>query len=123
MIGTLCLLLCVCAFHGQKTAPERQDGTDGPPIETPAEELAADTASANTQTEEKEPDGGGYYILKAYLNRIAVYRVFGEGTRALIEIVDMDVRSLPAEDVKSLETGIVVYSKEALVRLLEDFTS
>lgn len=83
----------------------------------------ADPVSAAGETEKETLDGGGYYVLKAYTNRLAVYRVYPDGTQVLADLIDMDIRVLPARDVESLQEGIVLRSNEALIRILEDFMS
>ena len=62
-------------------------------------------------------------MLKAYMNRLAVYRVYPDGTQALADLIDMDIRVLPKHDIESLQAGIVLRSDEALLRILEDFAS
>lgn len=91
-------------------------------IRLPAPEEAM-TASADGDVQEETLDGGGYYVLKSYMERLAVYRVYPDGTKALADIVDMDIRVLPDKDIESLKEGIVLRSEEALIRILEDFMS
>lgn len=83
----------------------------------------ADTEDAPADTEKEPLSGGGYYVVKSYSGKLAVYRVYEDGTRTIASIVDMDVSTLPAQDVKSLKTGIVLDSEEDLIRLLEDYMS
>ncbi len=81
------------------------------------------SASAVGEVQEETLDGGGYYVLKAYMEKLAVYRVYPDGTRALADIIDMNINVLPEKDIQSLKDGIVLRSNEALIRILEDFMS
>lgn len=110
-------------------AKERREQTQDPTLpqaqveqmELPAP--AATQASTEGKAEKETLDGGGYYVLKAYMNRLAVYRVYPDGTQALTDLIDMDIRVLPKHDIESLQAGIVLRSDEALLRILEDFAS
>ncbi len=110
-------------------AKERREQTQDPTLpqaqveqmELPAP--AATQASTEGEAEKETLDGGGYYVLKAYMNRLAVYRVYPDGTQALADLIDMDIRVLPKHDIESLQAGIVLRSNEALLRILEDFAS
>lgn len=108
LVGALCF---------KTTAPEKPL-----PSQTVTEQKAESVSSAG-EADEEAPEGGGYYILKDYEGRLAVYRVYGDGTQVLANLIDMDIHVLPAQDVENLRKGIVLRSEEALVRILEDFMS
>ena len=60
------------------------------------------------------------YVIKEYNGMIAVFEN-GEGKP--IEIYEIPVETLPVEDVKNLQKGILVTTEAKLRQLLEDLTS
>ena len=93
------------------------------PLPQPLPKESAQAANAPASDEEQALPGGGYYVLKAYMGKLAVYRVYHDGTQVIASILDTDIYHLPARDVESLQEGIVLRSEEALTRILEDFMS
>ncbi|NMA82749.1 MAG: hypothetical protein GX962_02670 [Epulopiscium sp.] len=70
--------------------------------------------------EEKSPYN--YYLLGVYDSYVAVfYDTHGEWI--LREVTSTPISALPLEEQKKLEEGIMVYGDEALINLLEDYTS
>lgn len=64
-----------------------------------------------------------YYIVGVYEGFIAVfYAVETNGTK-LKEITDRPAASLPAEEQERLKSGIHVLGQDALVKVLEDYSS
>lgn len=60
------------------------------------------------------------YWLREYEGRLAVFR---DGTDTPVQIIDLDVRTLPPYDQGLLQSGIAADSEQELSRLLEDYTS
>lgn len=60
------------------------------------------------------------YWLREYEGKLAV---FEEGTPQPVQIIDLDVRTLPPYDQGLLQAGIAADSRQELSRLLEDYTS
>lgn len=119
------LLLLLVLFAQNTRSPE--DGPTQPQASVEQMHLPvpepADPASASGAAEKEALDGGGYYVLKAYMDRLAVYRVYPDGTQVLANLIDMDINVLPKKDVESLHEGIILRSDDALIRILEDFMS
>ncbi len=61
-----------------------------------------------------------FYTVKEHDGKIAVYKNYDTSP---IEIYDSYTSLLPEYDKKLLESGIVIYSKEELQRIIEDYTS
>ncbi len=123
--GGCMLLMGVALLRGTKRVESPampQAVIEQIPLPAPQAEAIVPSASP-AETEKEAPDGGGYFVLKAYMEKLAVYRVYGDGTRAIASIIDTDIRRLPPQDVAQLEDGIVLRSEEALTRILEDFMS
>ncbi len=80
-------------------------------------------AAAVGEVDEESPEGGGYYVLKTYADAIAVYRVYPDGTRAIVKLLQVHIPALPTYDRAQLDEGIILRSEEALIKILEDFSS
>ncbi len=117
------VLFGVAAMHeGERVQNPEYPQATVEQIRLPAPEQVQ-SAAAPGEAEVQAPDGGGYYVLKAYMEKLAVYRVYPDGTRALADIIDMNIYVLPDADVQSLKDGIVLRNEDALIRILEDFMS
>lgn len=64
-----------------------------------------------------------HFVLKDKDGFLAVYEDVTENDMNLKEITDIDITNLPSGDVENLKDGILVYGKEELSSLLEDFGS
>ena len=121
----VCALLIFGVFTMQsreRTADPTLPQAEVEQMQLPVPDTATQASSAS-EADKETLDGGGYYVLKAYTNRLAVYRVYPDGTQVLADLIDIDIRVLPKHDVESLQEGIVLRSNEALIRILEDFMS
>lgn len=119
-------LICIGTLQESRSVRESQMPQrviEQIPLPQPLPEELAQPANASASEEEETLPGGGYYVLKAYMGKLAVYRVYHDGTRVIASILDTDIYHLPARDVESLQEGIVLRSEEALTRILEDFMS
>ena len=67
--------------------------------------------------------GKQQYMLKEYIGRIAVYKVYASGETTLMSIIDSATDALPESDRKLLQKGIVVNTQEEMLQLIEDYTS
>ncbi len=72
---------------------------------------------------EESLEGGGYYVLKTYVDALAVYRVYPDGTRAIVKLLQVHIPALPPYDRDKLNAGIVLHTEEELIKILEDFSS
>lgn len=64
-----------------------------------------------------------HFVLKDKDGFLAVYEDVTENDMNLKEITDIDITNLPSGDVENLKEGILVYGKDELSSLLEDFGS
>lgn len=64
-----------------------------------------------------------HFVLKDKDGFLAVYEDVTENDMNLKEITDIDITNLPSGDVENLRDGILVYGKNELSSLLEDFGS
>lgn len=60
------------------------------------------------------------YTLKDYNGKIAI---FFDNNKSPSKVYDCYTSLLPREDRTAIESGITVYSKEDLIKLIEDYTS
>jgi|GEM_PF-2748186 len=63
------------------------------------------------------------YIIREYSDQIAVYEVDENGDSMITNLLGVDVSTLPEHDIESLKEGIVVYTEEEMLQLLEDYMS
>ncbi|MDR0930430.1 MAG: BofC C-terminal domain-containing protein [Clostridiales bacterium] len=59
-----------------------------------------------------------HYLIKEYNGAIGIYE-----NGDLSRIIDVNIKTLPANDIKELQQGIEVGSKEELAEILENYTS
>lgn len=64
-----------------------------------------------------------HFVLKDKDGFLAIYEDVTENDMNLKEITDIDITNLPSGDIKNLKEGILVYGKDELSSLLEDFGS
>lgn len=64
-----------------------------------------------------------YYFAHTDGERVCIYEVYTNGYTKLIASPDIILRTLPEEDRKSFEKGIILNDKAALASLIEDFSS
>ena len=71
----------------------------------------------------KEVDGecGEHYMLRDVGGKINVYQLDEEGNETLLEETDIATKYLTQIDMIDMENGLIVYGKESLNQLLEDF--
>lgn len=60
------------------------------------------------------------YYLKDYNGRLAV---FSEGSESPFKITEVEIKTLPEYDQKTLRQGVKAHGQKELTRLLEDFCS
>lgn len=72
---------------------------------------------------EIEANCNDHFVLKEKDGFLAVYNNVSENTLSLKEVTDIDVSNLPSGDLQTLKEGILVYGKDALASLIEDFSS
>ncbi|MBQ4161211.1 MAG: BofC C-terminal domain-containing protein [Clostridia bacterium] len=125
-VAAVLMFVCIGTLQESRSVRESQMPQrviEQIPLPQPLAEESAQPANAAAREEEEALPGGGYYVLKDYMGKLAVYRVYHDGTRVIASILDTDIYQLPARDVESLQEGIVLRSEEALTRILEDFMS
>lgn len=66
-------------------------------------------------TQNKEP----LYIIKTHKNQIGIFR-YNE-PQPYLTLDEVMLKSLPEYDQKLLESGIKIYSEEALLKIIEDY--
>ena len=96
------------------------------PTKTPAPPQEDKEASAPGEAyfmNESDKEGKQYYMLKEYIGRIAVYKVYQTGEMTLMSIIDAATDALPESDKKLLQQGISVATEEEMLQLIEDYTS
>lgn len=64
-----------------------------------------------------------HFVLKAKDGFLVIYEDVTENDMNLKEITDIDISTLPSGDIANLKNGILVYGKDELSGLLEDFGS
>lgn len=64
-----------------------------------------------------------HFVLKDKDGFLAIYEDVTENDMNLKEITDIDISTLPSGDIANLKNGILVYGKDELSGLLEDFGS
>ncbi len=64
-----------------------------------------------------------HFVLKDKNGFLAIYEDVTENDMNLKEITDIDISTLPSGDIANLKNGILVYGKDELSGLLEDFGS
>lgn len=87
---------------------------------------AVKAATAETDSEDEicdtaDIDNTEYYIAKLENNNISIYTCHGK-TEEFLYSFDVQIRNLTAEDVKQLQTGIVLEDKQKLAAFKEDFS-
>lgn len=91
--------------------------------------LSAGTAAAFSSLHEQRQQGtyvssesasSPAYWLREYEGKLAVFEA---GAPQPVQIIDLDVRTLPPYDQGLLQAGIAAESRQELSRLLEDYTS
>lgn len=71
----------------------------------------------------KELDGqcGEHYMLRDVDGKINIYELSSNGDEILMEATDIATEYLAEADITDIENGLIVYGKENLNMLLEDF--
>lgn len=71
----------------------------------------------------QEVDGecGEHYILRDVDGKINIYKLDENGNEALINETDIATEYLTETDMINMDNGLIVYGKESLNKLLEDF--
>ena len=71
----------------------------------------------------KENEGicNEHYILKQENGYIVIYELDKNNNKRLLKITDIATRYLTEEDLKKIKNGMLVYTKQELNRLLEDY--
>ncbi|NLM13003.1 MAG: hypothetical protein GX209_04575 [Epulopiscium sp.] len=64
-----------------------------------------------------------HFVVGVYNGYIAIFYNNEEGELEIKEITETPISSLPIEEQNKLKEGIKVYGEEALIRILEDYTS
>ena len=72
---------------------------------------------------EIEANSNDHFVLKEKDGFLAVYQNVMEDVQNLKEVTDIDVSHLPSGDLEKLQEGILVYGKDVLARLIEDYSS
>lgn len=62
-----------------------------------------------------------HYILKQENGCIAIYKLDEKNNESLLETTDIATEYLPEKDLKKIKKGIIVYTKQDLNKLLEDY--
>lgn len=78
-----------------------------------------DTAKAQPTERQQTTVDSDIYIVKDYNGKVAV---FYEGEDKPMRLTEQQVEALPQTDRDMLKEGVTVEGKEALRRLLEDYT-
>lgn len=71
----------------------------------------------------KEDDGfcNEHYVLKEEDGYIVIYALDENQNETLLKITDIATRFLPESDLNKIKNGLVIYSKQELNKLLEDY--
>ncbi|WP_341877012.1 BofC C-terminal domain-containing protein [Defluviitalea saccharophila] len=64
-----------------------------------------------------------HFVVGVYNGYIAIFYNNEEGELEIKEITETPISSLPIEEQNKLKEGIKVYGEEALIRILQDYTS
>lgn len=111
MIAVVCCFLFIITFFGTiiLLRSKSSDIRNAAVSETAV--LAAESLSTNEET----------YILKEYNGSICIFHGAFQDIPAII--TDIQIDALTTKDRELLFQGIEVYGREALLKLLEDFSS
>ena len=63
------------------------------------------------------------YVIREYSDQIAVYEIDINGDSTITNLLGVDISTLPEHDKEILKEGIVVYSEEEMLQILEDYMS
>ena len=72
-------------------------------------------------SQEVEGHCGDHYILQDINWKIDIYKLDREGNETLINETDISTEYLTETDMINMDNGLIVYGKESLNKLLEDF--
>ena len=103
-------LWCGAAAQRESRELSRQLGAAERSLSAKLERLAAETTPVSARE----------YLLRTCEGKIGVYNATGT---VLYEIMDVDIRTLPAADRAMLDEGIIVTGEAALRSLTEDYSS
>jgi len=99
-----------------KTAADTKKQTSDYPVSVTLETPIESEKSPKAGTVEK-------YVIREYSEQIAVYEFDVNGDSTITNLLGVDISTLPDHDRESLKEGIVVYSEEEMLQLLEDYMS
>lgn len=68
----------------------------------------------------KTSKASNYYKISVYMNKLAVYK---NNSTKPEKVYDVFVNTLPYEDRKALQNGIIVKNEQDLQSIIEDYTS
>ena len=89
----------------------------------PEWEIRSFNANEVSLYREIEANCNDHFVLKEKDGFLAIYTNVTEDTINLKEVTDIDISHLPSGDYETLKEGILVYGKDALASLIEDFSS
>lgn len=116
---TLALTLAVAGLGSGVGARSAADGLAAR-LDALERSTTAQLASLQGLFESMPPRAAKEYLVRTCEGQIGVY----DGTGAVLyEILDIDVRTLPAADRAMLDAGIIVTGEAALRSLTEDYSS
>jgi len=71
----------------------------------------------------KEIDGfcNEHYILKEKNGKIAIFKIDRNNNQTFLKNTEIAIQYLPEEDLKSIQKGIIIYTKKELNKVIEDF--
>ena len=70
---------------------------------------------------EKEGECGEHYLVKDMDGKVVIYERLSDGTERLLEETSITTDYLPETDKISLRDGIIIFGREKLNSLIEDF--
>ena len=79
------------------------------------------TADKIVLYQEVEGECGEHYMLRDENGKINIYQLDEDGDETLLEETDIATEYLTEIDMIDMENGLIVYGKESLNKLLEDF--
>ncbi|MBO5733430.1 MAG: BofC C-terminal domain-containing protein [Clostridia bacterium] len=130
----ICLAMYVCAsisYHAvRKKAPSQSESAYGihknnhfkEQSSKPFPNLPVALPGAYSPDENFTRDMNDYLVISEG-NLVNLYAINPEGNKIFQKVLDIDPASLKAEDRALLESGILLGTKEALLSLIEDYSS
>ncbi len=117
----LVLVLCIpLFFRGNAEQPSLLPSSNMPFNSTANQQSSQETSEISASSSPKDISTEERYFVQTYKGNIGIFR---EGETEPMEILDVNVSTLPKVDQSFLEKGIYADSYEALRQIIEDYES